>query len=102
MLLQLANLDNISKQRVSNTSVSSYTPIIDQQYLEYLIKMYKSYDENNLPFNEQVRVLTLIPKSWNLSITNIQKEFNCSRHAVKISRRLSKNTHLPLHIEEKM
>ncbi|CAF4613272.1 unnamed protein product [Rotaria socialis] len=101
MLLQLANLDNISKQQISNTLVPSNTQI-DEQYLDYLIKMYKSYDENNLPFNEQVRVLTLIPKSWNLSSTNIQKEFNCSRHAVKISRRLRKNTHIPLHIEEKI
>ncbi|CAM4842421.1 unnamed protein product [Rotaria magnacalcarata] len=29
-------------------------------------------------------------------------EFNCSCHAVKISRRLSKNTQLPLYIEEKI
>ncbi|CAF5061276.1 unnamed protein product, partial [Rotaria magnacalcarata] len=39
MLLRLANLDNINKQRISNASVSSNTPI-DQQYLEPKIRQH--------------------------------------------------------------
>jgi hypothetical protein len=64
--------------------------------------MYKAYEEKGLPFNEQIRVLTLIPQSWNLSCTTIQEKFCCSNYAVKMSRQLSKITDLPLHIEEKL
>ncbi|CAF4125650.1 unnamed protein product [Rotaria sordida] len=100
-LLELADLNIIGERRPSNVSISSNTAV-DEEYLEYLIKMYHSYEENNLPFNEQVRVLTLIPKSWNLKSSTIQKKFNCSRHAVKTARRLSKITNIPLHIDEKI
>ena len=63
--------------------------------------MYHSYEEKGLPFNEQVRVLTLIPESWNLTSNDIQEKFDCSSHAVKAARALSKKTNIPLHMDEK-
>ncbi|CAF2789721.1 unnamed protein product [Rotaria sp. Silwood2] len=62
MLAELAQLDRITERASANAAASSDI-LIDEQYLEYLIKMYRSYEENNLPFNEQVRVLSLIPQS---------------------------------------
>ncbi len=101
ILLQLAELDSIAERRASNTSTSSHASL-DEQYLAYLIKMYHSYEEKNLPFSEQVHVLSLIPQSWNLSSTIIQEKFNCSSYAVKTAQRLNKITDIPLHMEEKV
>jgi hypothetical protein len=101
MLLQLAQLDGISQRRSTNTSTSSSKPG-DEQYLAYLVNMYQAYEERNLPFSEQVRVLSLIPQSWNLTSRVIQEKINCSNHAVKIARRLNKMSDIPLHIEEKL
>lgn len=64
--------------------------------------MYQSYEEKELPFREQVRVLALIPKSWNLSSRIIQEKFQCSDYAVKLARRLNKMTDTPLHLDEKV
>lgn len=100
VLLQLAQLDHLSERRTTDISSSSHQAI-DQQYLSYLIKMYHAYEENNLPFNEQVRILSLIPQTWNLTSEIIQREFNCSSHAVKTARQLNKITDVPLHIAEK-
>ena len=99
-LLELAQLNMIGERRSSSASSSSST-VVDEQHLTFLINMYRSYEEKNLPFNEQVRILSLIPKSWNLKSTVIQKKFNCSQYAVKTARRLSKITNIPLHIDEK-
>ena len=97
----MAGLNDIIDRRSSNTSTSSRTPI-DEQYLQYLIDMYQAYEDKGLPFNEQVRVLSLIPESWNLSSGFIEERFNCSNYAVKLARRLNKDTSTPLHLEEKM
>ena len=97
----MAGLNDIIDRRSSNMSTSSRTPI-DEQYLQYLIDMYHAYEDKGLPFNEQVRVLSLIPESWNLSSGFIEEKFNCSSYAVKLARRLNKETSIPLHLEEKM
>ena len=76
-LLEMAGLNDIIDRRSSNMSTSSRTPI-DEQYLQYLIDMYHAYEDKGLPFNEQVRVLSLIPESWNLSSGFIEEKFNCS------------------------
>ena len=100
-LLELANLNFITDRRSSNAPTSSYTSV-DEQYLEYLINMYQSYEEKGLSFNEQVRVLSLIPHSWNLTSIFTEEKFNCSSHAVKTARRLNRITNIPFHIEERM
>ena len=100
-LLEIAGLNDIIDRRSSNTSTLSRTPI-DDRYLQYLINMYHAYEEKGLPFNEQVRVLSLIPESWNLTSGFIEENFNCSNYAVKLARRLNKDTSTPLHVEEKM
>jgi hypothetical protein len=100
MLLQLAQLDELSERRSSTSSRSSKMSI-DDEHLQYLINMYHEYEKQNLPYQEQIRVLTLIPKSWKLSSPIIQQNFHCTEHAVKLARQLKKVSCTPLHIEEK-
>lgn len=100
-LLNLAKLDDISRRRFS-VNAKAVDSTIDVVHLEYLIRMYKAYEEKNLPFNEQVRVLTLIPDSWQITSQMIEEKFNCSKHAVKTARRLKKVTEIPMHIDEKL
>ena len=60
MLLKLANLEYVNRQSPRNISASSHKPV-DHRHLDHLIKMYKLYGEKYLLFNEQVRILTLVP-----------------------------------------
>ncbi|CAF1514387.1 unnamed protein product [Rotaria sordida] len=100
MLLELAQLDDLSERRSSTSSRSSKTPI-DEEHLQYLIDMYHAYEKQHLPYQEQIRVLTLIPKSWKLSSPIIQQKFHCTDHAVKLARKLGKSSCTPLHMEVK-
>lgn len=63
--------------------------------------MFQAYEEKGLLFNEQVRVLSFIPESWNLSSQFIEEKFNCSKYAVKLARQLNRETSTPFHLEEK-
>ncbi|CAF1474480.1 unnamed protein product, partial [Rotaria sordida] len=101
LLLQLANLHDVTERRPSINSISSDT-LVDEQYLNYLIKMYESCKEKKFSYNEQVRILTLIPESWNFTNETIQEKFNCTIHAVKTARKLRKITDTPLHIDQKV
>jgi hypothetical protein len=100
-LLQLAQLDGLVQHKSPKPSTSSTHPV-DEQYLAYLINMYHAYEEKNLPFSEQVRVLSLISESWNLTSKLLEEKFNCSSYAIKVARRLNKISDTPLHIEEKL
>lgn len=73
----------------------------DENFLANLVQMYDAYEEKNLPYDEKVRLLALIPKEWNLSVTSIMERFGCTRHAVKESRTLRDTTSTPLYAEEK-
>lgn len=100
-LIEMADLQDITERRSSINSKSS-NELIDEQYLQYLIHMYRSCKEKNFSYNEQVRVLTLIPESWKLTSENIQEKFLCTSHAVKAARTLRNMTDTPLHIEQKL
>jgi len=101
MLLQLAHLDDLSERRSSTGSRSSKTSI-DEEHLQYLIDMFHAYEKQHLHYQEQIRVLALIPKSWRLSSRIIQQKFHCTDHAVKLARKLQLSSSTPLHIEERV
>jgi hypothetical protein len=50
MLIQLVKLDDIAEGLSTNVTISSDTPV-DEEYLAYLVKMYQSSEEKNLPFS---------------------------------------------------
>ena len=44
------------------------------------------YVQQKMPFVEQVRLLSLLPRSWNYE--KIMEIFGCSRHAIKTAHRM--------------
>ena len=50
------------------------------------MKVYGSYAEEKMPFIEQVRLLSLLPRSWTYEKTI--ELFNGSRYAIKIAHRM--------------
>ena len=98
-LIAIADLQQITERRSSTNSKLS-NDVIDDEYLNRLVHMYRSCKEKNFSYNEQVRVLTLIPESWKLTSEMIQEKFDCTSHAVKTARSLRTMTDTPLHIEQ--
>ena len=74
--------------------------MVDEEFLKYLVDMHKAYDKKNLPYNEKVGLLTLIPSSWSMSSSEIINHFQCTEHAVRVARSLKRANTSPLHIEE--
>ncbi|CAF3125343.1 unnamed protein product [Rotaria sp. Silwood2] len=97
-LIDLAGLGGVVAPRSSMNQSNTTT---DEDFLTHLIEMYKAYEEKHYPYDEKVRLLALIPKTWNLSSDKIARRFGCTLHAVKESRRLKVATTTPLHVEER-
>ena len=74
---------------------------VDENYLTYLVEMYKAYEEKHLPYSEKIRLLALIPDNWNLSYNDIMSRFGCTQYAIKTARSLKATSTTPLHVEEK-
>jgi hypothetical protein len=96
-LVNLAGLKAVlTDQRPSHPK---NTTKIDEAFLDHLIQMYQAYESRNLPYNEKIRLLALIPDSWGLSHEDIQTRFQCTKHAIKTARALRTVTETPLHID---
>ena len=54
--------------------------------IQTLKETYDIYIEQNLPFIEQVRLLSLLPRSWKYE--KAMNVFGCSRHAVTAAHRM--------------
>ncbi|CAF3133837.1 unnamed protein product [Rotaria sp. Silwood2] len=98
-LIHLAGLDNVLGKRASSTQNTA--AVIDKNFLAYLVEMYKAYEEKNLPYDEKIRILALIPESWNLSYEDIMDHFQCTEHAIKAARALKRASSTPLHVDQK-
>ena len=60
--------------------------IMNNEIINNLKEIYTSYVERRMPFIEQVRLLSLLPRS--MSYENIIATFGCSRHAIKSAHRM--------------
>ena len=60
--------------------------IINNEIINNLKEIYTLYVERKMPFIEQVRLLSLLPRS--MSYENVMATFGCSRHAIKSARRM--------------
>lgn len=96
-LVTLAGLDLVVGDRSSSQTTSTVT--VDEEFLEYLAQMYRAYESKNLPYNEKVRLLALIPDNWNLSYETIQQRFQCTEYAIKTARALRAASDTPLHMD---
>ena len=96
-LVNLAGLEAVLTDQ--NSSLKKNTAYMDEPFLGYLVEMYRAYDSKNLPYNEKIRLLALIPDHWGLSYEDIEERFQCTKHAIKTARALRMATDTPLHIE---
>lgn len=49
--------------------------------VDSLKQVYEIYVKQNMPFIDQVRILSLLPRSWKYE--KVMSIFGCTRHAVK-------------------
>ena len=79
-LLQITGFD----PQINNNEVLDQA--IDNEMIKNLKKIYDLYVEQKMPFVEQLRLLSLLPRSWSYEKT--MELFDCSRHAIKIAHRM--------------
>ncbi|CAF1213923.1 unnamed protein product [Didymodactylos carnosus] len=70
---------------------------VNSAMVSYLIEMYRQYDQQKLPYQEKIRILSLLPEDWTYN--EIQEKFGCTRHAVNLAKDLRLSTTTPLHLE---
>ena len=54
--------------------------------IDNIKKIYDQYVAQKMPFDKQVRLLSLLPRSWTYE--QIMSTFNCSYHAIKIAHKI--------------
>ena len=59
---------------------------IDNEMIKNLKKIYDLYVEEKMHIVEQLRLLSLLPRSWSYEKT--MELFACSRHAIKIAHQM--------------
>jgi hypothetical protein len=60
--------------------------MMNNDIVQNLKEVYDFYVKNKIPFDEQVRLLSLLPRSWGYE--EIIKVFGSSRHAIKLAHRM--------------
>ena len=59
---------------------------VDNEMVDNIKKIYDKYAAQKMPFDEQVRLLSLLPRSWTYE--QIMSKFKCSHHAIKIAHKI--------------
>ena len=96
-LVNLAGLETVLSNQCS--SHMKHNSKIDESFFDHLVHMYRAYESRNLPYNEKIRLLALIPDTWDVSYEDIQARFQCTKHAIKTARALRTATETPLHMD---
>ena len=79
-LLEVAHL-------ASNTrDIRELHEALNNEMIQNIKQIYDLYVKKNMPFIEQVRLLSLIPRPW--SYKKIIDIFKCSSHAIKTAHRM--------------
>lgn len=91
-LLQLAKLDTYTENHGADNES------INNEIVQNLKRLYDLYVEQKMPFVEQVRLLSLLPRSW--SYEKIMEVFFCTRHAIKTGRQLQDDNERVLRLEK--
>ena len=79
-LLQIAQLNS----KIEDTRVRDKT--ISNEMVQNLKQIYGMYVKQKMPFIEQVRLLSLLPRSWSYEKTS--EIFGCSSRAIKAAHRM--------------
>jgi hypothetical protein len=67
---------------------------INNEMVQHLKQIYDKYVKQNMPFVEQVRLISLLPRSWGYD--KIMQIFGCTRHAVKAVHRMHEDVEYQL------
>lgn len=59
---------------------------MNSEIINNLKEIYNSYAGQKMPFIEQIRILSLLPRS--MSYESIMSTFGCSRHAIKLAHKM--------------
>jgi len=70
----------------NNTDIQALDHASNNEMIQNLKELYELYVERRMPFDEQVRLLSMLPRSWSYEKTI--DLFGCSRHAIKIAHRM--------------
>ena len=79
-LLRISQLDT----GIQNARLCDET--VENEMVRNLKQVYHAYVEQKVPFMEQVRLLSLLPRSWKYE--KIMEIFGCSQHAIKAVHRM--------------
>ena len=79
-LLQIARITS------NNKVIRELDETLSNKVIQNIKQIYDLYVKQKMPFIEQVRLLSLVPRSW--SYEKIMEVFQCSRHAIKIAHRM--------------
>lgn len=83
---QADELLKISHMSLNAESTQTTHEIMSNDMVQNLKSVYDFYSNHQVPFDEQVRLLALLPKSW--SYEAIIGNFGASRHAIKLAHRM--------------
>lgn len=79
-LLQMARLTTDAQDR------ADVNETMENEIVQNLQEIYQLYVDQKMPFVEQVRLLSLLPRSW--SYEKIMGVFGCTRHAIKTAHQM--------------
>ena len=79
-LLQIAHITS------NNKVIRELDETLSNEVIQNIKQIYDLYVKQKMPFIEQVRLLSLVPRSW--SYEKIMEVFQWSRHAIKIAHRM--------------
>ena len=95
----LVNLTSLKTVFTSQNSPHPHRANLDEAFLDHLVQTYEAYESRNVPNNEKIRLLTLIPNSLDLSYEDIWKKLQCTNYAIETARALRMASETPIHTD---
>lgn len=83
---QAEDLLQISQNQLNMKNPEIFSRTINNEMVQNLKQIYDLYVEWKMPFIEQVRLLSLLARTWSYEKT--MEIFSCSRHAIKVAHRM--------------
>ena len=83
---QSEELIRISQVTSNVGDTEFFDQTVTNDMVQNLKRIYDLYVEQKIPFIEQVRLLSLLPRSW--SYEKVMETLGCSRHAVRTAHKM--------------
>ena len=91
-LIQIAQLrSQVGEEQQLQLSISN-------EMVQSLKQVYDIYVKQNMSFIDQVRILSLLPRSWKYE--KVMSIFGCTRHAVKAAHQMHDDEQYILHRDQ--